>query len=99
MAFAGGLGVTALLSKVPYDGKLRRDDAVLFSESNSRFLAEVAPDKEEEFLKIFKGMAAAKIGTVESSPEVIIYGLKDEVVVNTHIDQLKQTWQKPLGQS
>ncbi len=97
MAFAGGFGITVLLSKVPYKGKLRRDDVILFSESNSRLIAEVAPDKEKEFLKLFKGMAVAKIGVVEQSPEVIIYGVKDNVIINTDIHQLKSTWQQPLG--
>ncbi len=96
MAFAGGFGVTALLSKVPCKAEILRDDVVLFSESNSRLIAEVAPDKEKEFVKLFKGLSLAKIGMVEQSPEVIIYGLKDKVIVNTDIHQLKQTWQQPL---
>jgi phosphoribosylformylglycinamidine synthase II len=96
MAFAGGFGLTALLRKVPYTGKSKRDDVILFSESNSRLIAEVAPNKEKEFLSLFKGLRVAKVGTVESSPEVIIYGLKDNVIINTDIHQLKQTWQIPL---
>ena len=97
MAFAGGFGITALLGKVPYKGKLRRDDVILFSESNSRFVAEVSPDKEKAFVQLFKDQTIAKIGMVEQSPEVIIYGLKEQVLVNTDIHQLKQSWQKPLG--
>lgn len=97
MAFAGGFGVTALLKNVPYVGKLRRDDVVLFSESNSRLIVEVAPEKEKEFLKQLKGLSVGKLGKVELTAEVIIYGLKDQVIVNTDIHQLKQTWQQPLG--
>lgn len=96
MAFAGGLGATALLSKVPYKGKLRRDDVVLFSESNSRLVAEVAPADEKKFKQMLKGIPVARIGTVEASPELIVYGLKNNVVINACIDELKTIWQTPL---
>ena len=45
MAFAGGLGATIYLKSVPRTGPIYRNDYVLFSESNSRFLVEVAPAK------------------------------------------------------
>ena len=47
-AFAGGLGMEVELGKVPRRG-LDRDDYVLFSETASRFVVTVAPDKREEF--------------------------------------------------
>lgn len=96
MAFAGGLGVTALLSKVPYKGKRLRDDVILFSESHSRIIVEVKPAQEKAFKALFKGVACAKIGKVEQSPEFIVYGLKDTVTINANIDQLKEIWQSPL---
>ena len=97
MAFAGGLGATALLKQVPYQGKYRRDDAVLFSESNSRLLVEVAPRDEQNIKHLFKGLPHAKIGVVEQPAELIIYGLKDQVAVNARIDELKAIWKKPLS--
>jgi len=96
MAFAGGLGATVLLKKVLYKGKQRLDDGILFSESNSRLVAEVSPEKEKELLKIFKGLPIAKIGTVEAGPEVVVYGLKDKPVINARIDELKEIWKAPL---
>lgn len=96
MAFAGGLGLTALLSNVPYAGKDRRDDVLLFSESNSRFVAAVAPEREATFIRALSGVPHAKIGTVEESPEAVIYGSDDRVVVNARIDELKAIWQSPL---
>lgn len=96
MAFAGAFGATARLDKVPYKGKLRRDDTVLFSESNTRLLAEVAPKDEAKFKRMLKGVAAAKIGTVENSPELLVYGLKGAVAVNARVDELKEIWQTPL---
>ena len=96
MAFAGGLGATVLLKDLPQKSKQRREDVLLFSESNSRFIAEVAPGHEKALAKIFKGLPFAKIGTVEASPELVVYGLKDQPVINAHIDELKEIWQSPL---
>ena len=96
MAFAGGLGATVLLKKLPYKGKGRREDILLFSESNSRFIAEVSPTHEKALAKIFKGIPMAKIGTVEASPELVVYGLKDQPVINAGINELKEIWQAPL---
>lgn len=96
MAFAGGLGATVLLKKLPYKGKQHRDDVLLFSESNSRFIAEVAPVHEKALIKIFKGIPLAKVGTVEASPELVVYGLKDQPVINAGINELKEIWKSPL---
>ena len=96
MAFAGGLGATALLKKLPYKGKQKREDVLLFSESNSRFIAEVAPAHEKALVRIFKGIPFAKIGTVEAGPELLVYGLKDQPVINARIDELKEIWKSPL---
>ena len=96
MAFAGGLGATVLLKKMPYKGKQRRDDVLLFSESNSRLIAEVSPAHEKTLAKILKGIPFAKIGTVEASPEFVVYGLKDQPVINARIDELKEIWKSPL---
>jgi phosphoribosylformylglycinamidine synthase len=96
MAFAGGLGATVLLKDLPYKGKQRREDVMLFSESNSRFIAEVSPAREKALVKIFKGLPLAKVGNVEASPELIVYGLKDKPVINARIDELKEIWKSPL---
>ena len=96
MAFSGGLGVTARLDKVPYKGKAKRDDAVLFSESNSRLLAEIEPKNQKKFELILKDIPKGLIGRVEESPEFIIYGLNQQACINTYIQDLKEAWQKPL---
>jgi phosphoribosylformylglycinamidine (FGAM) synthase-like enzyme len=96
MAFAGGLGATVLLKKLPYKEQRRREDVLLFSESNSRFIAEVAPADEKKLAKIFKGIPLAKIGIVEASPEFVVYGLKDQPVINADINELKEIWKSPL---
>ncbi len=63
MAFAGGYGLEIDLLKV--SGKeLTRNDFVLFSESNSRFLIEVAEADRGDFETLMKGKNCAQIGKV-----------------------------------
>ena len=96
MAFGGGLGVTARLDKVPFKGKAERNDTVLFSESNSRFIVEVKPRDQKVFERLLQGISFGLIGRVEETPEFIVYGLKQRVCINTYIRDLKESWQKPL---
>lgn len=98
MAFSGGFGVTARLDKVPVKGKIERDNIVLFSETNSRFIVEVEPKNQKNFEKIFnaKNVPFGCIGQVEETPEFIVYGLDDEVCINLYIDDLKEAWKSPL---
>jgi len=96
MAFAGGLGATARLKDMPLGETIDRDDFVLFSESNSRFLAEIAPENKDEFEKTMGNSAFACIGEVISGDALEIYGLNGNSILNIPVDKLKQAWQKPL---
>ncbi len=96
MAFAGGLGVKADLKNVPYKDKDKRDDTILFSESNSRFIVEVAPKDQKKFETMMKGVVFGLIGRIETTPEFLVHGLNDQVCLKTNIMDLKEAWQKPL---
>ncbi len=96
MAFAGGLGATISLASVPLGEPVERDDFILFSESNSRFLVEVAPENRGEFEKIMSGNSLAVIGQVADSEELEIYGVDGRQVVAVSINKLKGAWQKPI---
>ena len=67
MAFAGGLGMQLSLVNVPRDADVTTDDVALFSESNSRFIVEVAPEKQEAFEKCMAGVYSEIVGL---SPQV-----------------------------
>jgi phosphoribosylformylglycinamidine synthase II len=95
MAFAGGLGAEASLAEVPCSGPMR-DDEVLFSESNSRFLVEVAPDNEAEFAKVMSGSVFARIGRVEDKGTVRITVMSGGAPVSLGLGELKEAWQRPL---
>lgn len=96
MAFAGKLGASIYLKNIPRTGPLYRDDFILFSESNSRFLVELAPENESRFQEVMTGLPTAYIGHVDQEEALKIYGLNDDEIINVSIAELKEAWQKPL---
>ncbi len=96
MAFAGELGATVNLKEVPLGEPIDRDDFILFSESNSRFIVEVSPEKKDAFEKEMAGTPFALIGQVTEEPSLEVHGQKGDTVVSISIDELKEAWQKPL---
>jgi phosphoribosylformylglycinamidine synthase II len=97
MAFAGGLGMTLKLDKVPLGEEIARNDSILFSESNTRFLVEIAPKDRERFEKLMKGIDLAAIGEVTKNDRLEIYGVNGQKIVTATLAELKGAWQKPLG--
>ena len=93
MAFAGGLGMHLSLMNVPRDADVTTDDVSLFSESNSRFIVEVAPEKQEAFEKCMVGVPIGCIGTVVESRDFVVNGTDGSAIVETTIDWLKESWQ------
>ncbi|MDV2989721.1 MAG: phosphoribosylformylglycinamidine synthase subunit PurL [Dehalogenimonas sp.] len=96
MAFAGGYGADVSLSKVMRDNDIIRDDTLLFAESNSRFLAEVAPENRAAFEEVMGMTPVALIGVVASDDRVVVKGLNGNVVIDQGITDLKNAWQRPL---
>ncbi len=96
MAFAGGHGLDLDLCKVP--GKaLERNDFVLFSESNSRFLIEVAETDRKEFEALMKGKNCAEIGKVTKDEKLLIHGLNQKIVVDASLVELRRSWKRTLS--
>jgi phosphoribosylformylglycinamidine synthase II len=89
MAFAGGLGMD-----ISIGDKDLRDEILLFSESNTRFIVEVRDEKK--FLNLMKGLPVRKIGKVCNNRAFKIYGSDKRLLVNTSIDALKAAWQAPF---
>ncbi len=96
MAFAGGQGAVLHLKGVPLGERVDRDDHILFSESNSRFLVEVAPGKETEFREVMRGVTVAAIGQVTDNDRLEVYGRDNRLILSQAISELKAAWQKPL---
>ncbi|MBP6941569.1 MAG: hypothetical protein KBB65_07335 [Syntrophorhabdaceae bacterium] len=96
-AFAGGLGIDADLSKAPQAG-IFRDDFLLFSESQSRFIVSLKEKDLDRFQKIFRAVPYGVIGAVRADAKFIVRGLDGNVVIDTEIDALIDAWQKPFGE-
>ncbi|MFH1256530.1 MAG: phosphoribosylformylglycinamidine synthase subunit PurL [Candidatus Diapherotrites archaeon] len=97
MAFAGGIGIEIDLRKIPLGEKISRNDFILFSESNSRFIVEVNRKKAAAFEKIMKGSAFALIGRTAASKELTVTGLNGKKVLNERLSALKKAWKRTLG--
>jgi phosphoribosylformylglycinamidine synthase len=96
MAFAGGYGLELDLRKVPTKG-LGRDDFILFSESNSRFLVEVSEEARDEFEGLMKGRVCADVGKVAKSTRLCAKGLGGDVVVDVALGDLLKSWKRTLS--
>jgi phosphoribosylformylglycinamidine synthase len=97
MAFSGGLGMEIFLSEVPNKRlPITRNDFLLFSESNSRFIVEVKKSNQHKFEATLKGIPFALAGCVSPKKEFKVYGLDGKVCAREDIKKLKEAWQKPL---
>jgi len=94
-AFAGALGMEIDLRRVPVSG-IDRNDFVLFSESQSRFVVTVRPESQKAFEGVLQGNVFAQVGWVSAGKDLIIAGLQGRNVVRAAIDELREAWKKPL---
>ena len=94
MAMAGGLGMTIDIDGV--NGSLTATE-ILFSESNTRFLAEVSPENADQFHSLLAeaGIPVVRLGTIEPSGEIRVTR-GEELVLQVAVGDAKQAWQKPL---
>jgi phosphoribosylformylglycinamidine synthase subunit PurSL len=110
MAFAGGYGADVRLAQVPRDDSidLRSDDfaaALLFSESASRWVVEVAPAQQSTFADILQkaNVPFAQIGDVTTNSRLRIAAKSHSGsssntpwLIDLPLAELKEAWQKPL---
>lgn len=95
-AFAGDLGMEIDLAKVPRRG-VERDDLLLFSESQSRFVITVHLDERQAFESAMAGTQTALVGTVTAEPVLSFHGLSGGNICRQDIMALKKSWQEPLA--
>ncbi len=95
MTFTNNLGCKVDLEKVLLGEEIKRPDIILFSESNTRFLCEVAEDKIEKFLSFMGDIKLAIIGEVLAEGRLII-NYQNKNLVDLEIKILKESWEKGL---
>ena len=97
MAFSSGYGIDLDLRKVPRTKDVCRNDFVLFSESNSRFLVEVAQKHRQEFEALMKDAVCAEVGKVKKECMLTVACLDGKQVMNADLTALRRLWQSVLG--
>jgi phosphoribosylformylglycinamidine synthase len=100
MAFAGGLGASVELARVPHAPFSDEHTAavLLFSESNTRFLCEVPPQSAAEFEGKLSGVPLAHIGEVTALADLQVTFDGHPIIV-VDLARLKSAWQAPLDWS
>jgi phosphoribosylformylglycinamidine synthase II len=96
MSFGGGFGIELHLKNVPIAGKIRRNDFVLFSESNSRFLIEVSEKHRADFKALMNDNVCSEIGRVVKSRHFSVYGLSGRKEVDIGLEDLRTCWKSAL---
>jgi phosphoribosylformylglycinamidine synthase len=92
MAFAGDLG--ADLTELR--GDTLPDEAMLFSETTTRFVIEVKPDNATAVQELFADLPLTPLGRTVKEPRLRITAASGEWVVWANLAELKEAWQKPL---
>ncbi|MFH1225368.1 MAG: phosphoribosylformylglycinamidine synthase subunit PurL [Candidatus Diapherotrites archaeon] len=107
MCIGGGTGAEIELAKLPCGTETEaRDDVLLFSESQSRFVVEVNAALKNEFEKIMRANGAifAECGKVTKGKRLVVLGTKKKGVLglggrkllDADVDALKAAWKKTL---
>ena len=96
MAFSSGYGLDIQLDKVPRVENIQRNDYIMFSESNSRFLVEIPKKLQNRFEYIMKGTSSSLIGKVKKEKTFSVYGLERVKVVDMNLEKLMNAWKLQL---
>jgi phosphoribosylformylglycinamidine synthase len=97
MAFAGGCGARINLDQTPCDAAIAdRAAALLFSESNTRFLCEVRSADASAFeTRLGSDVPWARIGEAVAGSRLEILH-RNAAVISAELATLKTSWQAPL---
>ncbi len=90
-AMAGGLGVTASVAGLEPDGP-GSDIASLFSESTTRFLAEVRPDALEDLRAAMGAHAVHDLGAVTAEPRLEVTGASGASLISLDLAQVREAF-------
>ncbi len=93
-ALAGGFGLEIDCVRVPAEG-CGGPDELLFSESQSRLVVSVSPQKKEAFEKHFENENVAWIGRVRND-RIITFTEGSTPLFTVTCEESKQAWQAPL---
>ncbi|MBN2288206.1 MAG: phosphoribosylformylglycinamidine synthase, partial [Candidatus Glassbacteria bacterium] len=98
-ALAGDLGMVIDLALVPGAEHFERDDLLLFSESQGRFVVTVQPELRSEFEEIISTVPCALVGMVAENPVLTVHSIRtgEAEIISVRVDLLRVAWQNPLA--
>jgi phosphoribosylformylglycinamidine synthase len=94
-AFAGDTGLDVDLRPLAADG-VERDDLLLFSESNGRFVVAVRIGSEVRFETKMAGVPCRFVGKTRADGKLRVVGVEGQVVVDCDVTELEAAWRAPL---
>jgi phosphoribosylformylglycinamidine synthase subunit PurSL len=92
MSIAGRLGLEVDIKKIPVNENLDVE-TILYSETQSRFIVTIGPNKKDEFEKEMQHFIHAHIGVVKSNEEFNVFYDKD-LIIKDNIDELDLVYKK-----
>lgn len=95
MTIGSDKGLEIWLSNVPRSN-VQRNDHMLFSESQTRFVLEVSKHAYEKFESLMDGVLFSRVGYVTNSKTLVIYGLDGKVTVESKVSDLREAWRSGL---
>jgi phosphoribosylformylglycinamidine synthase len=95
MVLSSPYGLELMLKNIPND-EVKRDDFLLFSESNSRFLVEVPENKTHEFESITDSITCVDVGEVTKEKSLRLLGLKNKSIMDMDSEKLRSSWKRGL---
>jgi phosphoribosylformylglycinamidine synthase len=98
MAIGSGLGLEIDLGEVPATRPALPEATILFAESPSRFLVEVAPESAAAFEERVRTLPHARVGQVLAEPVLRVAG-REGMVIEAEVARLKACWQAPLQEA
>jgi phosphoribosylformylglycinamidine synthase len=104
MALAGGLGAAVSLGEVPCADDATDSFSLLFSESPTRFVLEVAAEDCSRVEELLRSWPLGRLGEVGpgrgaaggSRPRLRIEGRDGSILVDAPMDEIKEAWQRSL---
>ncbi|MCK5920671.1 MAG: hypothetical protein KAG66_07000, partial [Methylococcales bacterium] len=97
MGFSGKAGVEVDLCTLPMDADTRKAD-ILFGESPSRLVLEIAPEHLSKVADLFEGLPFGTIGRTVTDADALRIEWGNEILVEESLSELKSIWKNGLAQ-
>ena len=95
-AFRRPAGAKIDLAGVPHTMAVESDDALLFSESATRYLLEVKPEHYDAVIRYLRGLQFGVLGKLSEKPNLIIHSQTAGILMDEPVEHFRQAWLKPL---